>query len=411
MIGQGTRSSRGLVGSLVFALVLAGCQAAPAAPAAPNPAAPAPPPASAPPAAPATTALATAPATAPTTAPAAPAAAASQPTAPPAPAATQPPPPPPQVRNGVVQIGVGTSNNASSHYAYFVAVSKVINASTKNVNATASETGGAVDNANRIAKGDLHVGLSTVDVLYRMTHGLEAWQGKATPFMRWAWMYTITPQAIVVREDSGVRDVKDLHGKDFNPGPRGSGAEQMIKAVFAELGIVPKWYTGGTDDAIAAMRDKRNTGYVIGQAGPAQASASTLDIMSTTPVRLLGFTPDQLAIIKAKVPWYSPADIPPGTYKAEWNQKAITSLALILGGATSSTVPAETIYEIAKAVNEDAKLGQASVQGNVISDVRGADLGKLAIEHATVPLHAGAVKYYREIGLQPKPDQIPPEAR
>jgi TRAP transporter TAXI family solute receptor len=297
-------------------------------------------------------------------------------------------------------LAMGTTQAASSHYAYFVAVAKVINTKMPDANVTVVETGASVDNINRIKKGELDLGMTTIHLQYQAYHGLGPWQGRAIKDQYVLWVYQPAPQNFVVREDSGVKSVNDLAGKSFNPGIRGSATEKTAESILEALGIVPKWYRGGTEDAVAAIKDKRAVGYVKSGAGITALDASTLDIATFTPIRLLGFTPEDIKKVQTKYPFLSPITIPKGIYK---ETPSYQTFAMLIGAVAKKDLPEEFVYRLVKAVWEGFEEQVAA-----FPSVKGIHLPKLTLETCTVPLHPGAVKYYRELGLK-VPDNLVPK--
>src|SRR5512143_2037321 len=172
-------------------------------------------------------------------------------------------------------LAMGSTQSSSSHYAYFVAVAKIINARVPEVAISVVETGASVDNINRIKKGDLDMGMTTIHLQYQAYHGLDAWKDKPIKDQYVMWVYQPAPQNFVVREDSGVKTVYDLAGKPFNPGIRGSATEKTVEAILDALGVVPNFVRGGTEDAVASIKDKRVVGYVKSGAGVDSLDAST----------------------------------------------------------------------------------------------------------------------------------------
>jgi len=297
-------------------------------------------------------------------------------------------------------LAMGTTQAASSHYAYFVAVAKVINAKMPDTNVSVVETGASVDNINRIRKGELDFGMTTIHLQYQAYHGLGPWQGKPIKDQYVLWVYQPAPQNFVVREDSGVKTVYDLAGKPFNPGMRGSATEKTAESIMDALAIAPKWYRGGTEDAVAAIKDKRAVGYVKSGAGIAALDASTLDIATFSSIRLLGFTPEDIKKVQAKYPYLSPITIPKGIYK---ETPSYQTFAMLIGAVAKKDLPEEFVYRLVKAVWEGFEEQVAA-----FPSVKGINLPKLTLDTCTVPLHPGAVKYYRELGLK-VPDQLIPK--
>ena len=297
-------------------------------------------------------------------------------------------------------LAMGSTQSSSSHYAYFVAVAKVINARVPEVNISVVETGASVDNINRIKKGDLDLGMTTIHLQYQAYHGLDAWKDKPIKDQYVMWVYQPAPQNFVVREDSVIKSVYDLAGKPFNPGIRGSATEKTVEAILDALGIVPNWVRGGTEDAVAAIKYKRVLGYVKSGAGVDSLDASTLDIATFTPIRLLGFTDEEIAKVKAKYPYLSPIAIPKGIYK---ETPAYKTFAMLIGTVVKKDLPEELVYKMVKAAVEGF-----DEQGAAYPAIKGVSLPQLTLETCNVPLHPGAVRYYKEIGLK-VPDALIPK--
>jgi TRAP transporter TAXI family solute receptor len=296
-------------------------------------------------------------------------------------------------------LAMGTTQSSSSHYAYFVAVAKVINTRVPDVNVTVVETGASVDNINRIKKGELDLGMTTIHLQYQAYHGIEGWKGKAIKDQYVLWVYQPAPQNFVVREDSGVKSVYDLTGKSFNPGMRGSATEKTVENICDALGVTPNYRRGGTEDTVAAIKDKRIVGYVKSGAGIDSLDASTLDIATFTPIRLLGFGEKDIAKVLEKYPYLSPINVPKGIYK---NSPSYQTFAMLIGAVVKKDLPEDLVYKMVKAVCEGFEEQVAA-----FPSVKGVNLPKLTLETCTVPLHPGAIKYYKELGLKVPENLIP----
>jgi len=140
--------------------------------------------------------------------------------------------------------------------------------------------------------------MTTIHLQYQAYHGMGPWEGKPIKDQYVMWVYQPAPQNFVIREDSGVKTVYDLAGKHFNPGMRGSATEKTVEAILDALGIVPELYRGGTEDTVAGIKDKRLVGYAKSGAGVTTLDASSMDIATFTPIRLLNFTPEDIKSVK-----------------------------------------------------------------------------------------------------------------
>ncbi|MBI3967542.1 MAG: TAXI family TRAP transporter solute-binding subunit [Chloroflexi bacterium] len=311
----------------------------------------------------------------------------------------------------VLQALVGTTQSTSGHYTYFVGVSKVVNSKVPEVNMTVVETGASVENTNRMIKGEFPFALINPDVAYRAYEGLEQWKDKAFKEIRTMWIYAASPTAYAVRADSNVKSVTDLNGKDFNPGMRGSATESQTRKAMEVLGVTPKYFVGGTEDAVAAIKDRRIAGMAKTFVG-LSADAVILDLQVATTIRILPFTKEQIAKIEQAAPWYGHMDIPANTFpKMDENKEPILTLALVQGTHTTTQFSDDLTYKIVKALFEDNKLKDQGIQGGAMPAVKDLDFEKTTIEQAKVPLHKGALKYFREIGTKVPDALVPPEAK
>jgi TRAP transporter TAXI family solute receptor len=299
------------------------------------------------------------------------------------------------------RLAMGCTATASSHFAYCVGQAKAINTAVPDVDVTVVETGATVDNLKRMLKNTIDYGLITTDQVYLAHRGEGIW--KDTPFadVRNLWFYTVSAIYITVREETGIKTIADLAGKKFSPGFRGAATEKMTEATLTHLGIKPEWVRGGASDLVDAIKDKRIVGYAKAADG-FRLDASMMDIAATTPIRVLPFTDDQMKKTKEQFPYYPWVKVPTGSIKGMgefWAQ------AVVVGFMTSKAFPSEVAYKLVKAVLEDREHQKAAFKG--LAD----DMTKLTLEQALSPLHAGAIRYYREKGLKIPDHLVPPEAR
>jgi uncharacterized protein len=293
----------------------------------------------------------------------------------------------------------GSTQTTSSHYAYFVAFAKVVNAKVPEVGISVVETGGGVDNINRMKKGSVDLGLLTMHSSYEIYHGLGEWKGKAYTDQYVLWQYAVVPSNYIVREDSGVKTLYDLDGKPFNPGQRGSATEATTERVLGALGINPKYYRGGGDDTLSAIKDNRIVGYVKSGAGINVIDASSMDLSTFTPIRILAFSDQDIARIKAKYPHFGTVSVPKGMFK---DSPAYKTISQVNGVMAKKDLSEDLAYKMVKAACENMEDQVAAYPA-----LKGLTLPQLTMEHTTLPLHPGAVKYYREIGMKIPVDLIP----
>ncbi len=262
-------------------------------------------------------------------------------------------------------LAMGATQSSSSHYAYFVAIAKIMNTKVPDLNVSVVETGASVDNINRINKGDLDLGMTTIHLQYQANLGLGAWKGKPVKDQYVLWVYQPAPQNFVIREDSGVKTVQDLNGKPFNAGMRGSATESTVESICEALGIVPKYYRGGTDDTVVRHQGQSDRRVRQIRRGNEHASTPPHWISPPSPPSGSSGFPTRISPPSlAKYPYLSPIAIPKGVYK---DSPAYKTFAMLIGVVAGKNISEELGYKIVKACMEnfpDQVAAYPSVKGD-----------------------------------------------
>ena len=285
------------------------------------------------------------------------------------------------------RLAFGATNSQSSHYSYFAALAKVVNR-VDGMNAAVVETGATVDNLKRMARNQLDIGLVTTNTLYHAYNGKKTFEGGAIK-SKLLWAYSMAPQNVVVRMDSGIEKLAGLDGKRMGPGQRGSSTEATSQLVLELLGVNPNWVRGSNGELAAAIKDNRAVGFIKSAVGK-KFDPLTMDIATFTPVRVLGISGDQKAKIAANLPELSIVDMPGGKNE---HSGPYDTWAFMIAVSASPKLSDDIAYKITKAVMEDKTEQAAAFPG-----LKGVDLAEMTLKYGTSPLHPGAIRYYEEAG-------------
>ncbi len=299
------------------------------------------------------------------------------------------------------RLAMGCAPSTVSHYPYCVGQARAINAGVPDVDVTVVETGASVDNLKRMQKNTIDYGLTTNEQVALAHKGDGVWKPTPFPEIRNLWYYSVSAVYVIVREDTGVKSIDELAGKKFAAGFRGSATEKMTEASLTHLGVKAEWFRGGNSDLVDAMKDKRLVGMAKG-ADAFRLDPSTMDIATSTPIRILPWTDEHVRKVKSEFPHYPWVRVPAGSIKGMgefWSQ------AIVLGFSAPASMPVDLAYRIVKAVLEDREHQRGAFKGIV------DDMGKATLDYSLSPLHAGAVKYFREKGVKIPAHLIPPEAK
>jgi TRAP transporter TAXI family solute receptor len=299
---------------------------------------------------------------------------------------------------------MGTTATTSSHYVYAVSACKAINTfAGEKINVTAVATGGAVDNMERIHRGQLPFGLGTWAAFYQAYKGIGKYQGKPRPKMRSMWLYSVNTQNYVVRQDSGIKELDDLNGKKYCPGLRGSATEQLVQQILEIIGVKPDYFRGSLSDAVAAVKDNRISGYTKAGAG-LDLDGSTKELKAFTKIRILNWPANKAAKVQDALPFVNFVDVPEGKIPGI---PAYTTVVQAIGFICyDDSLTNDQVYTIVKAIHDGKKYQEAAYPA-----MKGFNIPEMTMKLTKIPLHPGAIRYYKEIGVEVPAHLIPPEMK
>lgn len=114
-------------------------------------------------------------------------------------------------------------------------------------------------------------------------------------------------------------------------------------------------------------------------------------VAGTTTVRFVGF-PDVTPLLE-KRPYYSKAMIPVRLYEGAENKEDVPTFGVRACLLSSAGVPDQVVYAIVKEVFEN--FDEFKSLHPALADLKKEDL----LPHLPIPVHPGAMKYYKEAGL------------
>ncbi|HET8744333.1 MAG TPA: TAXI family TRAP transporter solute-binding subunit [Ramlibacter sp.] len=288
---------------------------------------------------------------------------------------------------------IGTGGTAGTYYPVGGMIANAVSQPGKIV-ATAQASNGSLANVNAIAGGSLEAGLSQSDVATWAYTGTGAFEGKpkVTDLRLIANLY---PESIhlVVKKGSGIKSVADLKGKRVALDEPGSGTlidARMVLAAYGvkESDIKPDYIK--PNQAGDKLKDGSLDAFFFVGGAPAGAIAELAS--SGTGIELVPLAGPQAQALLKSSPWFATDHIPAGTYK---DVPAVDTLAVGAQLVTSAKIPADTVYQITKAM-----YGEAAQKALAAGHAKGKLITKEnAVKGAGIPFHPGAEKFYKEAGL------------
>lgn len=215
----------------------------------------------------------------------------------------------------------------------------------------------------------------------------------------------------IVWEDSGIKSLEDIAGKKVFIGPPSGAARNTIGQIIAGVsGLTPgedfEAVSVDWSSAEQAFQDRQIDVYFASAPFP---SAELQQLSALGKFRVLGVPEDKMeseGIKKALgVPGRSLSVLEPGSYAGLVNEEPVKLVNSTVGLGTNKFMSEEDAYKITKAIfeNSEALIGAATWM-DIITPENG-------IAQMNAPLHAGAYKYYKEVGIDVPAELIPPEAQ
>ncbi|MEA5031254.1 MAG: TAXI family TRAP transporter solute-binding subunit [Sphaerochaeta sp.] len=290
-------------------------------------------------------------------------------------------------------INFPTAATTGAVYPLGSAMSNMWNTKLTNVRASAQASAGGIANLNMLADGEAQLGVAVTSIMYESYNGIGSFEGRANPNLRVMIGLYSNPNQVVVTNNSGIVSLSDLAGKRFASGAPGSTTEVETSIHLKTSGVnypdaLRVQYVGFTE-AIDLMRNKQLDGAWIMAGIP---NAAVTEMLSTAGGKLLNIDEKLIAKLQEKYPWYGAYTIPAGTYPGQ-NSDVLTS-AIKLTVCTDARVDADVIYDMTKAFWENFEELKATQ-----SPLKQVNPKEAVKDLAGLPIHEGAARYYREIGL------------
>lgn len=192
-----------------------------------------------------------------------------------------------------------------------------------------------------------------------------------------------------------IMDLDSLDDERYVLGARNSGAEQTGRYILETLGIDYEEKMNlaymGYGPTTSAIQD----GNIVGMNIPAGAPVSSITqafALLGNRMTVLNWTQKNLDKINSRYPLWAWYELPAGTYPNQ--DELIRTIGSPNVLVTRADIPDDTVYSITKVIWENLA---------TLQEIHGATKDmrlEIAIDGLGAPLHPGAIRYYREIGLK-----------
>ena len=293
-------------------------------------------------------------------------------------------------------VTIGTGGVTGVYYPTGGAICRLVNKNRNKhgIRCSTESTGGSVFNLNTIRAGDLDMGVAQSDWQYHAYHGSSKFKDKgANRELRAIFSVHPEPFTVVARADSGIRNFGDLKGKRVNVGNPGSGQRGTMEVLMEASGWKMSDFALASElkssEQSMALCDNKIDAMVFTVGHP---SGSIKEATTSCDSVLVNVTGSAVDMLVAENDFYRTATIPGGMYSG--NPKDTKTFGVGATFVTSTRTPEDVIYQVVKAVFENFDSFRKFHPA-----FRNLDKKQMIKDGLSAPLHAGAVKYYKEAGL------------
>ena len=288
-------------------------------------------------------------------------------------------------------INILTGGQSGVYYPLGVALAQVYGKAIPNVKSTAQVTKASAENLNLLQAGRGELAFTLGDALSDAWKGDEE-AGFKTPLKKLRGLSATYNNyiQIVASADSGIKTLADLKGKRVSVGAAKSGTELNARAIFKAAGLsykdLAKVEYLPFGESVELIKN-RQLDATLQSAG--LGVAAIRDLATSVKIVVVAVPADVVA--KVGDPAYQPAVIPANTYEGQTADVPTAAIPNFL--VTQADVSNDLAYQMTKALYEN--LDTLYAAHNAAKAIKREN----ATKGMPVPLHPGAERYYKEVGV------------
>jgi TRAP transporter TAXI family solute receptor len=288
-------------------------------------------------------------------------------------------------------VTVLTGGTSGVYYPMGVALSQIYGKAMPGAKTSAQVTKASAENLNLLQAGRGEIAFTLGDALN------EAWKGNEeagfkTPLKKLRTIAAIYPNyiQIVAAADSGIKTLADLKGKRVAVGAPKSGTELNARDIFKGAGMSYKDFAKVEylpfGESVELMKNRQLDATLI-SAG--LGVAAIRDLATSVKIVLVPIPADVVAKIGEAA--YQAGTVPANTYNGQTEATATVAIQNFL--VSHEGVSTDAAYKMTKAIFDN--LPDLKAAHSAAKDITRENAAKAP----PAPLHPGAEKYYKEVGL------------
>ena len=306
-------------------------------------------------------------------------------------ASSEAPAPAPAAGGKTTYLSLGTGGVTGTYYPLGGAFANLISNNIDGYTCTAESSGGAVENAWMLARGEIDIGFVDASTVFQAQHAEGDFSdGTAKDIKGIVSIYNEIVQ--LVSCNPAITSIEDLKGKKVAVGSAGSGTEVMARTL---LGLYDMTYDDieedflGFGDASTGLKDKTLDAAIIWAGAP---TSGLLELGAQNDFYMIDIPADKIELLKASQPFCVEATMDSSIYSGMKNSAHTIGVPATL--CVRADMEDELVYNILETFfNNLPAIADSHTQGKNLT----LETALLGLENSE--LHPGAVKFYQEKGI------------
>lgn len=290
----------------------------------------------------------------------------------------------------VTRVNMGSGWVTGAYYPLAGGMSRIIHNHSEIISLTVESSGASAVNSRMIGSGDLDMAIVQNDVAYYAYNGEGAFDSPITNIRGMFILYP-EPVQLIAAAGSGIESPADLAGKRVALGPLGSGAEVNALQVLEAAGL-------SEDDLAMAERLEAQEAADYIKDGRLDAAFYTVavgasviaDLAVMTDIYLVNIEGDIAETLISTYPFYANLTIEEGAYTGVPTAQTVSILSMVI---CHEDLSEDLVYNFTKTIFENLEdIQRAHSAGQFVTL-------ESALDWMGIPIHPGAEKYFKEVGL------------
>lgn len=291
-----------------------------------------------------------------------------------------------------VVINFPTASESGALYAVGAAITNLWDTEISYVSASSQASAGGIANLGLVTDGEAQVSIAISSNCYQCLNGTDSFEGYAYDDLKVIGGLYFNPNQMVATANSGINSVSDVKGKHFAVAAAGSSVEGECMNHFTAAGLNYPDDIQAEYIAFGDAADMLQNGTIDGAWIMSGTPAAAVTQACTSGCKLVNIGDDVISALQKDYPWYASYTIPAGTYPNQDEDVQTSAIKMVM--FCRGDLDEQTVYDLTKTFWENIdQLGEA--QGNL----KGLTPEEAVKDIAELPLHPGAEKYYKEIGV------------